>query len=135
MLVTPPDHLLFLAPKALSSIPGFSPVVKVLAGQTIYVSGQVALDASGALVGPGDFRAQARQVFENIKTALAAAGADFSHVVKLNLYLLDRAHLPLLREVRDQYVNTAAPPASTLLIVQGLARADFLLEVEAIAAV
>ncbi|HEX6800321.1 MAG TPA: RidA family protein [Ktedonobacterales bacterium] len=131
--MTPPDHLQFLSPPAVASIPGFSPLVKVLAGQTIYLSGQVALNASGSLVGRGDFRAQARQVFENIKAALAAAGADFSHVVKLNIYLLDRANLPVLRAVRDQFVNMAAPPASTLLVVQGLAQEDFLLEVEAIA--
>lgn len=131
--MTPPDHVQFLSPPAVASIPGFSPLVKVLAGQTIYLSGQVALNASGSLVGRGDFRAQARQVFENIKAALAAAGADFSHVVKLNIYLLDRANLPVLRAVRDQFVNMAAPPASTLLVVQGLAQEDFLLEVEAIA--
>lgn len=130
-----PEHLQFLAPANLPSIPGFSPVVKVLAGQTIYVSGQVALDISGSLVGRGDFHAQAQQVFANIRTALAAAGTNFSHVVKLNIYLLDRSNLPVLREVRDQYVNTAAPPASTLLVVQGLAQEDFLLEVEAIASV
>lgn len=131
--MTPPEHLQFLSPAALASIPGFSPAVKVTGGQTTYLSGQVALDASGRLVGRGDFRAQAQQVFENIKAGLAAAGADFSHVVKLNIYLLDRANLPIVRDVRDQFVNTAQPPASTLLVVQGLAQEDFLLEVEAIA--
>lgn len=131
--MTPPDHIRFLSPKSLAPIPGFSKVVTVTGGRTIYLAGQVALDASGKLVGPGDFRAQAVQVFENIKTALAAAGASFSHVVKLNMYVLDRANLPLLREVRDLYVNTEAPPASTLVEVRGLAQDEFLLEVEAIA--
>ena len=131
--MTPPEHVQFLAPAAVASIPGFSPVVKVTGGQTIYLSGQVALDASGNLVGRGDFRAQAQQVFENIKAALAAAGADFSHVVKLNMYVVDRSQLPALREVRDRYVNTQSPPASTLVEVRGLAQDDFLLEVEAIA--
>lgn len=133
--MSPADHLEFLAPASLAPSPGYSQVVKVLAGQTIYLSGQVALDRTGNLVGAGDFRAQAQQVFENLKAALAAAGADFSRVVKLNLFLLDRAHLPLLREVRDEYINTARPPASTLLIVQGLAREDFMLEVEAVAVI
>lgn len=133
--MTPPDHLQFLSPTTVASIPGFSPAVKVTGGQTVYLAGEVALDASGSLVGRGDFRAQAQQVFENIKAVLAAAGADFSHVVKLNIYLLDRSNLPILREVRDQYVNTAAPPASTLVMVGGLAQEDFLLEVEAIASV
>jgi len=107
--------------------------VKVTGGQTIYIAGQVALDASRNLVGRDDFRAQAQQIFENIKAALAAVGADFSHVVKLNIYVLNRAWLPILREVRDQYVNTQAPPASTAVEVRGLAQEDFLLEIEAIA--
>lgn len=131
--MTPPEHVQFHAPAELASIPGFSPVVKVTGGQTVYISGQVALDASGKLVGRGDFRAQTQQVFENIKAALAAAGADFSHVVKLNMYVLDRSQLPVLREVRDLYVNTRTPPASTLVEVRGLAQDDFLLEIEAIA--
>lgn len=126
------DYVTFLTPAGLAAA-GYTPLVSVRGGTTIYLSGQVALDASGALVGRGDFRAQAQQVFANLKTALAAAGTDFSQVIKLNLFLLDRANLPILREVRDQYVNTAQPPASTLLIVAGLAREDFLLEVEAIA--
>lgn len=131
--MTHPDHLHFLVPTTLHSTPGYSQIVTVTGGQTIYLSGQVALDASGNLVGRDDFRAQAQQVFENMQTALAAVGANFSHVVKLNIYMVDRSQLPLLREVRDRYVNTQAPPASTLIEVKGLARAEFLLEVEAIA--
>src|ERR1700730_12476451 len=102
-MMTHPDHLRFLAPLTLAPTPGYSHVVTVTGGQTIYLAGQIALDASGNLVGRGDFRAQAQQVFENIKTALAAVGADFSHVVKLNMYVVDRSQLPLLREVRDRY--------------------------------
>jgi enamine deaminase RidA (YjgF/YER057c/UK114 family) len=131
--MTPPDHLEFLSPATLATPPGYSQIVKVSGGQMVYIAGQVALDASRNLVGPGNFRAQAQQVFLNIQAALAAAGADFRHVVKLNMYILDRSNLPILREIRDQYVNTAAPPASTLVEVQGLAREEFLLEVEAIA--
>ena len=127
------DHLEFLTPSTLAHTPGYSQVVKVTGGQTIYLAGQVALDASRNLVGQGDFRAQAQQVFENIKTALAAVGADFSQVVKLNMYVVDRSHLPILREVRDRYVNTDAPPASTLVEVRSLAQEEFLLEIEAIA--
>lgn len=132
-MTTHPDHIQFLNPSTLASPFGYSHVVKVTGGQTIYLAGQVALDSSGALVGRGDFRAQARQVFENITAALGAVGADFSHVVKLNYYLIDRAHLPILREVRDLYVNTEAPPVSTAVEVRGLAREEFLLEIEAIA--
>lgn len=128
-----PDHIQFLSPATLAALPGFSQVVAVSGGRTIYVAGQIALDSSGNLIGRGDFQAQAQQVFENIKTALAAVGADFSHVAKLTVYMRDRAHLPLLREVRDRYVNTQTPPASTLIIVQSLAQEDFLIEIEAIA--
>ena len=131
--MTPPEHITFLSPNTLPAIPGFTQAVKVSGGTAVYLSGQVALNASGQLVGQGDFAAQARQVFENLKAALAAAGADFSYVVKLNIYLLDRANLPALREMRDQYVNTQNPPASTLVEVRGLAQPDFLLEVEAVA--
>lgn len=126
------EQIAFLTPAGLPAA-GYTPLATVRGATTIYLSGQVALDASGALVGRDDFRAQARQVFENLKTALAAAGADFSHVVKLSMFILDRANLPILREVRDQYVNTAQPPTSTLLVVAGLAQEAFLLEIEAVA--
>lgn len=128
-----PLHVEFLTPNTLAPAAGYAHVAKVTGGQTIYVSGQVALDASRNVVGRGDFRAQAEQVFANIQAALAAAGADFSYVVKLNMYVLDMTNLPVLREVRDRYVNTEAPPASTLVEVRRLAQEDFLLEIEAIA--
>jgi enamine deaminase RidA (YjgF/YER057c/UK114 family) len=133
--MTPPDQVQFLSPAVLPAPAGFSQVAKVTGGQTIYLSGQVPLDAAGELVGRGDFRAQAQQVFENIDAALAAAGAKFGQVVKLTMFVVDRSYVPMLREVRDQYVNTVAPPASTLVVVQGLVREEFLLEVEAIASV
>ena len=82
-----------------------------------------------------NFRAQANQVFENLRAGLAAAGADFGDVVKLTFYILDVRNLPALREIRDRYVDPAAPPASTLVQVSRLFRDDVLLEVEAIAAV
>ena len=128
-----PLHVEFFRPETLAPTAGFSQVAKVTGGQTIYVAGQVALDAQRNVVGRGDFRAQAEQVFANIQAALAAAGADFSYVVKLNIYVLDMANLPALREVRDRYVNTETPPASTLVEVRALAQEEFLLEVETIA--
>lgn len=129
----PSEHIQFLNPPTLPSTPGYAQVARVTGGQTIYIAGQIALDAAGKLVGEGDFRAQALQVFENLKAALAAVGADFSHVVKLNIYLLDRGQVLVLREVRDLYVNTQEPPANTLVEVRSLAREEFLLEIEAIA--
>lgn len=133
MAMTPPAHVRLLSPATLAPSVGYSQIAEITGGKTVYLAGQVAFDAARNLVAPGDFRAQAQQVFENIKIALAAVGADFSHVVKLNIYLLDRANLPVLREVRDTYVNTQTPPASTLVVVAGLAQEEFMLEVEAVA--
>lgn len=101
----------------------------------IYIAGQVAINRSGEAVGRGDFRAQAQQVFENLKAALEASGASFKNVIKLNNYMVDMSQLPLLREVRDKYVNTSNPPASTTVEVRRLFREEFLLEVEAVAVV
>ena len=123
----------FIRPDALAPAAGYTPAVEVTGGRTLYISGQVPLDAAGHLVGPGDFEAQARQVFTNIGHALAAAGLDFGHVVKLGVYLLDVADRDTLRRVRDEFVNTAQPPASTLVQVAGLFRSDVLVEVEAVA--
>lgn len=126
----------FLNPTALPQPRGYSHVAEVPAGsRLIYLSGQVPLDSAGRLVGPGDFRAQADQVFRNLAAGLAAAGAGFPDVVKLTFYILDPGQLEVLREVRDRYVSAASPPASTLVVVRGLFRPDVLLEVEAIAAV
>jgi enamine deaminase RidA (YjgF/YER057c/UK114 family) len=124
----------FRNPPGLAAPHGYSQLVEVPAGQRlVFLSGQVPLDSTGALVGKGDFRGQARQVFENLRVALAAAGATFSDVVKLNYYILDAGQLPVLREVRDQYVNTKSPPASTLVEVRRLFRDDVQLEVDAVA--
>ena len=120
-------------PPALPTAVGYSQVVEVTGGRTVYVSGQVALDAENRLVGEGDFAAQARQCFENVRRALAASGLGFGHVVKLGLYVTDVAHLATLRAVRDEFVDTARPPSSTLVQVAALVRPELLIEVEAIA--
>jgi enamine deaminase RidA (YjgF/YER057c/UK114 family) len=112
---------------------GYSHVAEVMAGRPVYIAGQVALDPTGALVGPGDVRAQARQVFENLRVALQAVGVGFDQVVKLNYYLVDASQLPAVREVRDQYVNPRQLPASTAVEVRRLFREDLLIEVEAVA--
>jgi enamine deaminase RidA (YjgF/YER057c/UK114 family) len=129
-------HLRFLNPTTLSKPPTYSHVVEITGpGRIIYIAGQLGLDASGKLVGaPGDFRAQARQTFENLKLALAAVGATYHQVVKLNNYLTDISHLAILRDVRDEFINTGAPPASTTLQISRLALANALIEVEAVAA-
>jgi enamine deaminase RidA (YjgF/YER057c/UK114 family) len=105
-----------LAPETLPRPVGYSHVVDAPAGRVIYVSGQVPLDAEGHLVGEGDFEAQARQVFENLTRALEAAGEIAS-----------------VRAIRDEYVDTKHPPASTLVEVSGLFRDDVLIEIDAVA--
>jgi enamine deaminase RidA (YjgF/YER057c/UK114 family) len=128
-----PTHLQFINPPTLFSPPGFTHVVEATGGRTVYISGQIAVDQSFRLVGKDDFQAQAQQVFENMKTALASVGADFTHVVKLNIFVVNMADLAFLRDVRDRYVNTEHPPASTAVEVRKLALDGLLLEIEAIA--
>lgn len=127
-----PNHIQFLNPPALFTPPGYTHVVEITGGRTVYIAGQIAVDSSFKIVGKDDFRAQAQQVFENLKAALAAVGADFTHVVKLNIYLLDMTQLRTLAEVRDRYVNTQHPPASTAVEVRKLALDGLLLEIEAV---
>ena len=127
----------FLNPTTLHATRGYSHVVETTSpSRTIYLAGQLGRTADGAFAGaPGDFRAQAVQCFENVKTALAAVGADFRHVVKLTNYFVDIAHLPIYLEVRDRYVDTAAPPASTAIQIAKLAHEGGLFELDAIAVV
>src|SRR3712207_5255264 len=131
----PPATANFINPVTMHHPAGYTHVVEVTAGRPVYIAGQVALDPAGALVGPGDIRAQARQVFENLKAALQAVGAGFEQVVKLTYYLVDASQLPVVREVRDQYVKTDQPPASTAVEVRRLVRDDLLIEVEAVAVI
>ena len=127
----------FLNPKTIAPPPGngYTHVVETTApGRTIYIAGQLGLDADGNLAGePGDFRAQVKQALENLKEALAAVGASFDDVVKVNNYLTDIKDLPMLREVRTAYLNRATPPASTTVAVPALAREGALYEIDAIA--
>jgi reactive intermediate/imine deaminase len=123
----------FINPAALPKTPGYTQVVEVSKARTIYISGQIALDRSGTIVGRGDFRAQTNQVFENIEAALEAVGATFKDVVKLNIYLIDITQVKTLREVRDKFVNLENPPASVLVEVRKLVRDEFLIEIEATA--
>ena len=125
----------FLNPSTMPATRGYTHVVETTApSRTIYLSGQLGMTPDGKFAGvPGDFRAQAVQCFENMKLALAAVDANFEHVVKITVYFVDMAHLPIFFEVRNCYVNTQAPPASTAVQIVKLARDDALFEIEAIA--
>jgi reactive intermediate/imine deaminase len=120
-----------IQPQGLAASPRYTHVVK--AGNTVYLSGQIAMDAEGKIVGAGDVTAQATQIFENMKTALAAVGADFTHVVKVTVFATDGRFRDAISAVRQQYLGTPDPAASTFLVVAGLALPELLLEIEAIA--
>ena len=131
-----PEQLRFSNPKTLAPPPGYSYVVESTGpGRTIYFAGQLGVDTDNKFVGaPGDFRAQCVQAFENMTLALKAAGARWSDVVKINNFLVDiEGNMAAFREVRDHYLNTAAPPASTTIGVPALARPGGLFEIEAVA--
>ena len=124
----------FLSPATLPAPFGYSHVVEVRARRLVYVSGQVPLDTEGRLVGAGDFEAQTRQVFANLEAALEAADASWSDVVKVTYFVRDVSNIVALRSIRDEYLDTEHPPASTLVEVSGLFRDDVLIEIEAVAA-
>jgi reactive intermediate/imine deaminase len=121
-------------PDGLPPVNGYSHAV-AFSGRMIAVSGQVPLDGEGRIVGQDDPTAQVRQVFENLKNALAAAGAGMQDVVKLTIYLTDLADLEAFRLVRDEYIAVDKPPASSLVQVSGLVNPAFRVEIDALAAI
>lgn len=131
---SPGPAIRFLNPSTMPPAAGYSHIAEVGGGRLIFISGQVALDHDGKLVGANDMAAQARQVFTNLKTALEVAGTDFAHVVKLTFYLTDISKIALVRGIRDAFVNTEHPPASTAVEIRRLVREEFLIEVDAVAA-
>ena len=121
-------------PATLSVPPGYTHVVEVQGGRTIYISGQVPFDQAGNVVGAGDFAAQTTQVFENLKLALASVGATFDNVVKNNMYVTNMSNIQTLREIRLKYYGKNAP-ASTLVEISKLAHPEFMIEIELIAVI
>lgn len=119
-----------VTPAGVAAGRGFSQVVTGR-GRLVVISGQIAQDEHGGLVGPGDPEAQARQVFENLRRCLEEAGAGFGDVVKFGFFVLDTAYLPAIRAARDAVIDTTRPPASTAVQVAALFAPDYLLEVEA----
>jgi len=123
-----------IQPAGVSKPVGYTHVVRARGGSTVYIAGQVAADETGKVVGEGDFGAQARQVFANLRAALASVGAGFEHVVKTTTYIVN--YTPdmrdALRAARAEGMGDNAP-ASTLIGVQALASPAYLIEVEAIA--
>jgi len=121
----------FASPDDLPRPNGYSHVVTLPPGSLVWTSGQVPIDTDGNLA--DGWEAQTRTAFANVGRALRAAGADWPDVVKLTIFVVDVSELATIRAVRDEFVNTAQPPTSSLVQVAGLFRPDVLIEVEAIA--
>ncbi|MFJ7269580.1 RidA family protein [Streptomyces sp. NPDC099050] len=133
MTTSQDNHLTRIAaPEGVAPGTGYHHVVWGT-GRFVAVSGQCAFDEKGELVGEGDPAAQARQVFENLRLCLAAAGAGFEDVVKLTYFVTDIAHLPAVREARDEVIAPDRLPASSAVQVAALFRPELLLEIEAFA--
>ena len=120
-----------LQPPELPDSPLYSHVVRT--GNLVFIAGQVAQDSSGQVVAPGDFPRQAAQAFDNLSRALSAVGGTLKNLVKVTIYITDPRFRDPLREVNSRYLPTDRP-SSTLLVVAGLARPDYLIEIDAIAA-
>jgi 2-iminobutanoate/2-iminopropanoate deaminase len=112
----------------------FSSGVKVPAGQLIFVSGQVARNAAGEIVGNGDTRAKTRQTLENVKAVLEVAGASMDDIVKVTVFVTDVSHFKAIHEVRGEYFRHDFP-ASTLVEVKSLVSSDLMIETEAVAVI
>jgi reactive intermediate/imine deaminase len=110
--------------------PGYSHAVQ--AGGLLLIAGQVPLDDAGEVVG-ADMESQARQAFRNLAAVLAVAGVTFDAVVKLSYFVTDIGQVAAIRAVRDEFINTANPPASTLVEVSRLFLPGLLIEIEAVA--
>jgi len=126
-----------LNPPELGTPPGYSQIVEVTARRLIFIAGQTALDTDGHLIGKNDFAAQAGQVFENLAIALRASGCTAANLVKLTVFLTDMDNLAGYREARNRFLASVTPPAApavTLVEVSKLYGPDFMIEIEAIAA-
>ncbi len=124
-------------PPGLGTSPAYTQVVKARPGTVIWISGQVAHNAKGELVGKGDLKAQANQAWENVRLALEGSGATFKDVVKITTYVVN--YQPSMRDdlraARLRAMGSVEPPAATLVGVQSLASEDWLVEIDATAVI
>jgi reactive intermediate/imine deaminase len=122
----------FINPEGVSKPVGYTHVVDTRGSRTVYISGQVPQDSQGNIVGLGDMKAQAEQVFLNLQAALNSVGASFNDLVKFTIFVTDVSQLPAVREVRNRYINVEQPPASSAVEVSKLFRPEIMIEIEAI---
>jgi len=118
----------FINPSTIHQPTGYTHVVK--SGNIVFIAGQVGMDKNGQVVGEGDIEAQTRQTLANLEAAVKAAGGKKEDILSITTYILDRNDLPGLRKARGDFFGDN-PPASTLLVISGLARPEFLIEIEA----
>ena len=118
-----------IIPPGATPNPALSPGIQV--GDTLYVSGQIAVDNAGNIVGEGDCEVQSRQVMANIRAVIKAVGGSMDNVVKITCFLTDVANYPAYSKVRAE-TFPSNPPASSTVIVAGLVRPELLVEVEAV---
>ncbi|HEX2848115.1 MAG TPA: RidA family protein [Chitinophagaceae bacterium] len=122
-------------PSSVHTPKGYSHVAEINLGNCtmLIISGQVALDGQGNLVGKDDVGKQAEQAFKNIRSCVTNAGGTMDNIVKLSYFILDASQVQKVRNARDKFINTAKPPASTLVQISKLFREDILIEIEATA--
>ena len=127
----------FVNPPGLKPLGMYSNVASARGGTLVFIAGQVAVDAQGQIVGKGDYEAQAVQVFENLRLALAAAGATFQDVLKFTIFIknLSPAARKAVMGVRNRHISSTNPPAATMIGIDQLVEEDLLVEIEAVAAV
>lgn len=130
----PNPNVRLINPDTIHAPTGYSHVAEVSGGKIVFIAGQVAVDKAGNTVGIGDMRAQAEQVFQNLKAAVEAVGGTLDSLVKITAFVVDMSQLGAVREARSKYFGDD-PPASTALGVTALARPEFLIEIEGIAVV
>lgn len=126
----------FINPPGLKPLGMYSQVSVATGGSVAFISGQVAVDAQGKIVGAGDIQAQAVQVFENLKLALGGIGATFADVIKFTIFIVDLTpeKRKAVMDVRGRYISHTHPPAATMIGVERLVEPGLLLEIEAVVA-
>jgi reactive intermediate/imine deaminase len=122
-----------ITPADAKPVANYKMATRMESGRLLYIAGQVARDAEGNVLGQGDIRAQARQVFQNLRQVLQAAGGDLSDLLKITTYITNIDDFPAVAEVRSSFFSGALP-ASTLIVVTRLAQPELLIEVEGMAA-
>jgi len=119
-------------PAGMAKPTGYSYAIKKT-GTPVFIAGQVALDSEGKLIGEGDITAQVEQVFQNLRTVVTACGGSMDDVAKITIYVTDAAYRPAVAAARQRHFAEGQYPASTYLVISGLAVPQLLVEIEAVA--